>query len=272
MAGAPGSYFYSGQIVGGTSPDSLETADAELHGAFVVDVRGTRPTTDRVMVIGLWMKKFRPAGFVNRGDALRFTINGKSWPHTERLTYSVGDTVRFRVINASIAVHPMHLHGFYFNVEQPRRRERRHTSTARRRRRRVVTERAAPGRTFSMTWVPERAGNWLFHCHDNFHVLRNSPLDGSALPPEHLAHVEQPCAGHDGRAGDGDRSARARRGSASQARETARRQLRLVTQQDAGGSDAEPAYGYVLHEGTSATPASRRCCRDRRSCSSAASR
>src|SRR5688572_31254302 len=34
-----------------------------------------------------------------------------------------------------------------------------------------------------------------------------------------------------------------------QAGETGRRQLRLLTQQDSGGSDAEPSYGYVLHEG-----------------------
>ena len=44
-------------------------------------------------------------------------INGQSWPHTERLAYTVGDTVRIRVINAGGAVHPMHLHGFYFNVD-----------------------------------------------------------------------------------------------------------------------------------------------------------
>jgi manganese oxidase len=39
-----------------------------------------------------------------------------------------------------------------------------------------------------------------------------------------------------------------------QAGEAARRQLRLVAQQDSGGSDAEPAYGYVLHEGAAVTP------------------
>jgi len=33
------------------------------------------------------------------------------------------------------------------------------------------------------------------------------------------------------------------------------RRLRLVAQADSGGTDANPSYGYVLHEGTSATPA-----------------
>ncbi|MEP7002319.1 MAG: multicopper oxidase domain-containing protein [bacterium] len=53
---------------------------------------------------------------------------------------------------------------------------------------RLVTERAAPGRTLTMTWVPERTGNWLFHCHDNSHGCANSALDGTTLVAEHLAH------------------------------------------------------------------------------------
>ena len=253
-AGAPGTYYYAGQIVGGTPRDSLEAADAELHGAFVVDARGARRTNDRVLVIGMWTKRLRVGGLVNRGDVLRFTINGKSWPHTERLTYAVGDTVRYRVVNASVAVHPMHLHGFYFDVNSRGDGSADSTFGGATSVPRVVTERAPPGRTFSMTWVPERAGNWLFHCHDNFHVLRNSPLDGSTLPPEHLAHVSNHALDMMGGLVMGIEVRGRDVASVSQAGETGRRQLRLVAQQDSGGSDAEPAYGYVLHEGRSATP------------------
>ena len=45
-------------------------------------------------------------------------INGLSWPSTERLTYRVGEPVRWRVINLSSQIHPMHLHGFYFRVQR----------------------------------------------------------------------------------------------------------------------------------------------------------
>ena len=45
-------------------------------------------------------------------------LNGKSWPYTERFTFTEGDTVFWRVINAADGPHPMHLHGFYFNVER----------------------------------------------------------------------------------------------------------------------------------------------------------
>lgn len=45
------------------------------------------------------------------------TINGRSFPHTERIEPMVGDTLRWRWINASGRNHPMHLHGFYFRVD-----------------------------------------------------------------------------------------------------------------------------------------------------------
>jgi FtsP/CotA-like multicopper oxidase with cupredoxin domain len=254
IAGAPGTYFYSGQIVGGT--DTTAAKDSELHGAFVVDAAGGRRADDRVFVIGAWAKTPRPGGIVNRHDVMRFTINGRSWPHTERLTYAVGDTVRFRVINASVAVHPMHLHGFYFDVNSRGDGSSDSTFGSGTTVPRVVTERTAPGRTFTMTWVPDRAGNWLFHCHDNFHVLRSAPLDGSALVAEHLAHVTNHALEMMGGLVMGIEVRGRDERPVVETPEAARRQLRLVAQADSGGTDADPAYGYVLHEGATSIPAS----------------
>ena len=254
-AGVPGTYFYSGTIIGGPTGNGAETKDAELHGAFVVDQGGaTQRTNDRVLVIGLWTRNPRN-GLVERSDVLRFTINGRSWPHTERLSYAIGDTVRYRVVNASVAVHPMHLHGFYFDVNSRGDGSADSTFGAATSVPRVVTERVAPGRTAMITWVPERAGNWLFHCHDNFHTLRNAPLDGSQLPAEHRVHVTNHALEMMGglvMAIDvrdrGVRSAGAATGE--------RRQLRLVAQEEPGSSETEPSYEYVLHDGARATPAS----------------
>jgi manganese oxidase len=252
-AGAPGTYYYSGVVVGGEagSPASI---DAELHGAFVVDARdAARVSDERVLVIGLWTRSPRVGGVINRSDVLRFTINGKAWPHTERLAYSVGDTLRFRLVNASIAVHPMHLHGFYFDVNS--RGDGTADSTFGRAMStpRVVTERVAPGRTAMITWVPERTGNWLFHCHDNFHTLRNPTLDGTPMVAEHKAHVKNHALDMMG----GLVMAIEVRGREVRAATDARRaerRLRLVAQVDSGGTEANPSYGYVLHEGTSDTP------------------
>ena len=255
-AGAPGTYYYWGEVRG-VAADSGETHDAELNGAFVIDPRDAHASArDRVFLIALWNRGPQPTnGIVGRTTLLRFTINGRSWPNTERLTYAVGDTVRFRVLNTSAAAHPMHLHGFYFDVNSRGNGTTDSVYPATASRQRVVTERLGAGRTATMTWVPERTGNWLFHCHDNYHVLRNAPFDGTPLPAEQLLHPKNHALemmgglvmGIDVRGHDVQQAA--------VVPEAARRRLRLVVRADSGGTEAEPAYGYVLQEGTTSTPA-----------------
>jgi FtsP/CotA-like multicopper oxidase with cupredoxin domain len=246
-AGAAGTYYYRGTTNSGAVA-SFGTVDSELTGAFVVDPRGTTgPARDRVFVIALWSKSATPGGIVNRSDALRFSINGKAWPNTERLAYDVGDTVRFRVLNTSLAVHPMHLHGFYFNVDSRGDGTRDSTYDPSGSPRRVVTERLAAGRTFTMHWVPERAGYWLFHCHDNFHVLRNAPLDGSRLVPEHELHVQNHALEMMGGLVMGV-EVRDQGTVQAPAEPVARRRLRLIARVDSGGTVTEPAYRYELQD------------------------
>ena len=244
-AGVPGTYYYQGSASAPVAA-ARGTADAELTGAFIVDPRGT-VARDRVLLISLWSDSVLPGGLVARASLLRFSINGRAWPNTERLAYDLGDTVRFRVINASVAVHPMHLHGFYFDVTSRGNGAVDSVYTSATPPYRVVTERTAPGRTFTMTWVPERAGNWLFHCHDNFHVLRNAPLDGTPLPAEHRQHVTNHALDMMGGLVMGI-EVRGHDASGVTLAGSARRRLRLVAQ-DAGGTDAEPSFGYVLHDG-----------------------
>ena len=44
-------------------------------------------------------------------------FNGKAWPHNERITFTQGDSVHFRVHQRSPPIeHPLHLHGFYYRV------------------------------------------------------------------------------------------------------------------------------------------------------------
>jgi manganese oxidase len=252
-AGAPGTYYYWGTLEG-VPPRDSSTHDSELSGAFVVDPRGApvRPS-DRVFVLAVWNKAPQANGLVARTSLLRFTINGRTWPNTERLSYGLGDTVRFRVINTSNAVHPMHLHGFYFDVTSRGDGTVDSVYAPSVAPYRVVTERTAPRRTFTMTWVPERAGNWLFHCHDNFHVLRSPPLDGTPLVAEEKVHVDNHAMDMMGGLVMGI-EVRGPDRTVSSTRETARRRLRLVAQLDSGGTDADPAYGYALHEGATVTP------------------
>jgi len=250
-AGRPGTYLYWAS----SNPKAIigsRGRESQLGGAFIVDSATTLGSApDRVFVLGLWVPD-TSVGIIGLNDVDRFVINGKSWPNTERLSYAVGDTVRFRLVNVSVAPHPMHLHGFYFTVAT-RGDERSDTAYAASSPRRVVTERLAPGRTFALTWVPERAGNWMFHCHDNFHVLRNRPLDGTPLPPEHQMHVTNHATDMMGGLVMGI-EVRPKGAVAASPNDGSRRHLRLAARVDSGGTDAEPAYGYVLQDGKTMTP------------------
>src|SRR5688500_9513106 len=111
-AGAPGTYFYWGTTTRKAVADR-GGIDSQLHGAFIIDPHGRAPPPDRVFVLADWIGPRDSASGYN--PELR-VINGLSWPHTERFTYTVGDTIRWRWVNPSESPHPMHLHGFYFDI------------------------------------------------------------------------------------------------------------------------------------------------------------
>jgi FtsP/CotA-like multicopper oxidase with cupredoxin domain len=165
VAGEPGTYLYWAT----TSDKSLEQreeAETMLSGAFVVDAPGAK--TDRILVIGIWTK-----GTPGLPSDEVLSINGRAWPHTERLSYKIGETTHWRVLNPTWSDHAMHLHGFYFKVDGVGDGER-YERYSEEQRRMAVTEHIDSGHVFEMTWTPERAGNWLFHCHMVTHI---SPPD-----------------------------------------------------------------------------------------------
>ena len=178
-AGAPGTYFYWGTTTGKAMDDD-RWIDSQLSGAFIVDPAGVPPAgSDRVFVLGLYLRPAdRAAG---RPEHELMLINGKSWPDTERLDYTVGDTVRWRWINATASSHPMHLHGFYYDVDT-RGSAAADTTYDEGRRRRVVTELMQPGATMAVRWSPTQPGNWVFHCHFAFHVSSELHLAPHAAP------------------------------------------------------------------------------------------
>jgi FtsP/CotA-like multicopper oxidase with cupredoxin domain len=190
LAGESGTYVYWAT----TSGKSLAERDGPetlLSGAFVVDEPGAKQD-DRIFVLGVWEKGALGAP----GAEAILSINGKTWPYTERLTYKLGETNHWRVINPTPIDHAMHLHGFYFTVDGQSDGEH-YVSYSPEQRRRGVTEHIDVGHAFDMTWTPTRAGNWLFHCHMLFHM---SP--SPALAPEERQPVTYPPA-HDHNMGMG---------------------------------------------------------------------
>ena len=186
QAGAPGTYYYWGQTT-----DSVFTQrsgpDGQLTGALIVDAPGADPNADRVFVIGEWLGPIQPPGTPRK---VTIVVNGRSWPHTERLSVPFGLPVEWRVINASVAPHPMHLHGTFYTVES-RGTALRDLVYGTPSRRLVTTELMLPGTTMMMRWVPDRVGNWLFHCHILAHVtgrMRDGDRADAKAQDEHAEH------------------------------------------------------------------------------------
>ncbi len=179
-AGAPGTYLYWGTTRGHATPGDRLTRDSQLTGAIVIDPVGASPDPDeRIFVITvidiLPDTTARPPQV---DDIFELAINGRSWPHSERLEYAVGDTVRWRWLNGSYLPHPLHLHGFHYRVLATGRgsTQIRHAPNEVRD---VVTEFVMPGGSFVMEWTPTRAGNWIFHCHMAPHTTPFPPRPDS---------------------------------------------------------------------------------------------
>ncbi len=243
-AGAPGTYFYWATTMGVALRDH-RGPDSQLTGALIVDAAGSAAPPDRVFVIGTLIDTLDIEGATPRRAHRRvMTINGRSFPHTELLTHTVGDTVRWRWINASERAHPMHLHGFYYRVDS-RGDLARDTVYAAPQRRSVVTERMVRGTTMALTWVPAQPGNWVFHCHVLFHIAPNLRL------------VPSPAEAHAGRSMKEEMAGLvlpiyvrpAPGGPPAATLAVPPRTLRLVAQARAGVFGSDPGYGFVLQDG-----------------------
>ena len=174
-AGQPGIYFYRA-----SASDKIDFfglvlphfTDSQLFGAFIIDPAGSVPDPkERIMMISLWNSNIKFDSTMNE----QASINGLTWPFTERLTYNQAEEVNWKVINASNQQHPMHLHGFYYTVNSHGNLYK-DSASDKESIHKAVTELLNPGETMSISWVPEKPGGWLFHCHTIFHILPESFL------------------------------------------------------------------------------------------------
>ncbi len=186
---AAGTYFYWGSIRGGALGER-RAGDSQLSGAIIVDPPGSR-RRDRVFILGIRLQQpdSSAAGVVPFHELM--VINGKAWPHTERLNLTQGDSVFWRILNPTPAPHPMHLHGFYFRVDS-RGNWRADTVFTKEQQRPAVTELMYAGSTYSMAFVPTEPGNWVFHCHFAFHVSPDRSLSSLDADTGSHAHATRP--------------------------------------------------------------------------------
>ena len=253
-AGRAGTYHYWATTTGVPLP-FRSVDDTQLSGAFIVDPAGQPRGADRVLVVTDWTSLTRAqlAELPNADDIGRaffalnprfaFMVNGLAWPSTERLTYRLGEEVRWRVLNLSSQAHPMHLHGFYFTVDALGDGQRDVPFDADRKPR-VVTQLMNPGATMAMTWVPEREGNWIFHCHIAEHIRPERTLAERANAHGHHGS-------HDGTAGMAGLvlgltvTGNGRSTESPATASTTPRKLTLTARSEPGRDGAHPTYGFT---------------------------
>lgn len=252
-ADVEGTFYYWAAGAGRGFMDRMYE-DSQLHGAFVVDPPGGQVAPDRVFVIGAWVSAKDEKGEPDF-DYEYMVINGRPWPHTERLAYAQGDSVRWRIVNASPAPHPLHLHGFYYRVDA-RGDAQRDTLYWPAQQRMVVTDLLDAGQTMRLAFQPDRAGGWVFHCHLNWHVVRSPGLGKGRVGKD--ARLKELLDAH----GDHDPARHVELGmgglmlgievqpkGAPAPSAAGRRVLRLFVQRDSVPGDSLPRFGFVLQEG-----------------------
>lgn len=107
------------------------------------------PDTELTMTLGGNMERYI------------WTLNGDKFAEATPIYLDYGQRVRITYVNETMMNHPMHLHGMFVELENgqpPETRPRKH----------IVN--VGPGRSYSVTFTANEAGEWAFHCHLLYHM------------------------------------------------------------------------------------------------------
>jgi CopA family copper-resistance protein len=87
-------------------------------------------------------------------------FNGRKFSEAKAVRVRLGERIRFVLINDTMMEHPIHLHGYLFEVEngQGERLPLKHTINVK------------PGERMSFVFTADQPGHWAFHCHLLYHM------------------------------------------------------------------------------------------------------
>jgi manganese oxidase len=149
----PGMYVYHSHF------NSTEQVGKGLYGAFIVEPKGSDWGS-------LYGEPVDVESTVFLGDGpTGFVLNGKEFPATQPIVAERGNGVLIHLANDGAVTHPMHLHGYHFEVvaEDGFVLPRQHRYMA-------DTLMVAPGQRFDLFVRADYPGVWAFHCHILPHV------------------------------------------------------------------------------------------------------
>jgi manganese oxidase len=161
----PGMYVYHSHF------NSTEQVGAGLYGAVIIHPTDglwpypaltVNPRTGATTTGAPPVVNDETTMFLGDGP-LGYVINGKSFPATSPIMAKQGDWVLIHIANDGSMLHPMHLHGYHFEVvgqdgyplQQPYMAD---------------TLVIAPGQRFDILIHAIYPGAWAFHCHILPHV------------------------------------------------------------------------------------------------------
>ncbi len=147
--------------------DDIVQIGMGLYGFFIIHPKDEQDPVDRdfVLFLGEWQI---PAGGSLPNpmvmDFNYFTLNSAIYPKAESLVVKTGERVRIRLGNLTLHPHPIHLHGYEFEIT--RRGGGVIPPSARFS---EVTVNVPVGTTRDLEFVADHPGDWLLHCHITHH-------------------------------------------------------------------------------------------------------
>jgi len=127
------------------------------NGRRVLTYRDLRSIAPRATVPPQRAIEFHLTGNMERWV---WGFNGKKFSEANAVRVRLGERIRFVLINDTMMEHPIHLHGFLFEVEngQGDRLPLKHTINVK------------PGERMSFVFTADAPGHWAFHCHLLYHM------------------------------------------------------------------------------------------------------
>jgi hypothetical protein len=166
-----GTYLYH-------SHDHIDRQQAlGLYGALIIDPATPDPSLEADheydVLLQEWLMReglTYPAMPMDGAQPNYFTINGRAYPATDRISMRLGETLKVRFIGSNNGfIHPMHIHGGPFqvvavdgNTLQPSARYQ------------ADTVNVGPGQRYDVIWTARQPGKWLIHCHIGHHTTNNN--------------------------------------------------------------------------------------------------
>ena len=195
IARPAGTHFYHCHM------NTNEHLDRGMSGPLIVLPKEVDPLVDVdvAVILDEWNSDYAQDGVP--GDPRKmwaynyFTLNGRSFPHTEPLKLGLGEVARIRLIHAGAQQHFMHLHGLHFLVIDRDGRPLAEPLV-------LDTVEIGPGQRVDMLVLGENPGAWPFHCHATAHVTNAGIYPGGMLTKIQVGQEMMP-EGLEGVSGDG---------------------------------------------------------------------